>query len=325
MLAQPANVLPRRALRRKKSLEICSAFCPVHDRVKPTKSDSTDRRTASGDALLPRTALIVLCFVTIVGAFAALAIWQARMEVFERKQDVARDIVQSVESIVDRVSLERSRLLPLVGIPCASAQPRLMASDAFIPYVRNSALVAHGVIYCVSSYGTGEVPLDAYFDEVDRSAPSYRLIHGSRTQPGRPALLVFFPVPVADALGSGILFYIDGAYLADVLHDDARFGMDYLELRSGKVSLTLRGSSDASTEPPTAVSQRFPFDVVVHASPTLVNTVYRHQLSLLVPIGIAFAALVAWLTSIRSRRAGCSCGPCGRALRDKSSMCTTNP
>ncbi len=242
-------------------------------------------------------ALIIACFAAIVAVFAALGIWQARVELSARQEDVARDVLQSIESIIDRVTLDHSRVMPLAGQPCDAAHERLNAADAFIPYVRTGALVAHGVIYCVSSYRAGDIPLSAYFNEVSRTEPSYRLVAGTHTQPGRPALLLYFPAPQADALGTGVLFYIDGAYLADILRGDARSGMGRIDLRNGTLALTLHGSAKAGSDAPTSASPRLPFDVVVEPSAALVGAVYRRQLTLFVSIGLAFATLVFWLAS----------------------------
>jgi EAL domain-containing protein (putative c-di-GMP-specific phosphodiesterase class I) len=268
----------------------------VHARVKPIKSHP-DRRAAHDDMHPSHIVLMALCVVLIVGAFAGLAVWQARAELFERRHAVAMDVVQSVESMIDRVALEHSRLMPLIGIPCDAGRQRLTTSDAFIPYVRTGALVAHGVVYCASSYGRTDVPLTTYFNEIRRDRPSYRLVRGTLTQPGRPALLAFFPDTVPDALGRGVLFYLDGAYLSDILRDDGRFGMDQINLRDGNFMLTLHGGAEADQQPPTASSSRFPLDVVVHPSPRLVRETYRHQLTLFIPIGMAFAALIIWLMS----------------------------
>jgi c-di-GMP phosphodiesterase len=267
---------------------------PVHHRVKPIKSHP-DHRAAHDDMQASHIALMVLCVVLIVGVFAGIAVWQARAEVFERRHAVAMDVVQSVESIIDRVALEHARLMPLVGLPCETGRRRLMTSDAFIPYVRTGALVAHGVIYCASTYGRSDVPLATYFNEVHGSQPLYRLVRGTLTLPGRPALLAFFPDTVADALGRGVIFYLDGAYLSDILRDDGRFGMDQISLREGNFMLTLHGPAEADHQPPTASSARFPLDVVVHPSARLVREIYRHQLTLFIPIGIAFASLIVWL------------------------------
>ncbi|WP_175106660.1 EAL domain-containing protein [Pararobbsia alpina] len=264
--------------------------------MKPIKS-YPDHRAARHEMLTSRIALMTLCVVLIVGVFAGLALWQGRAQLFERKHAVAMDVVQSVESMIDRVALEHASLMPLVGIPCDEARQRLSATDAFIPYVRTGALVADGVIYCASSYGATDVPLSSYFSEIRRDRPSYRLVRGTLTQPGRPSLLAFFPDTVPDALGRGVLFYLDGAYLSDILRNDSRFGMDQINLRDGNVMLTLQGAVESDKQPPTASASRFPLEVVVHPSPRLVRDIYQHQLTLFIPIGIAFAALFVWLMS----------------------------
>jgi EAL domain-containing protein (putative c-di-GMP-specific phosphodiesterase class I) len=92
-----------------------------------------------------------------------------------------------------------------------------------------------------------------------------------------------------------VLFYLDGAYLSDILRGDGRFGMDQISLRQGNVMLTLHGAAESDTQPPTASSTRFPLEVVAHPSPVLVEEIYQHQLALFIPIGIAFAALFVWL------------------------------
>ncbi|CAM2145327.1 c-di-GMP phosphodiesterase [Pararobbsia alpina] len=272
---------------------------PLLARVKSISSDS-ESRGAHGDARRSRLVLRVACALLTVAAFVLLGVWQAREEIAERRIDVARDVITSVESMIDRVSAEHGRIMPLVGTPCDVARLRLATSDAFIPYIRSGALVKNGLIYCVSSYGPNTVRLSTYLGEVARDRPSYRLVSGTVAQPTRATLLVFFPAPTPDPLGSGVLFYIDGAYLADVLREDTRFGMDHIALRNAQSTLTLSGVSAASgaREPATAASDRFPLDVVVHESPVFVRDVYRHQLSVFVPIGFAFAGMIAWLMSI---------------------------
>ncbi|HTJ92224.1 MAG TPA: EAL domain-containing protein [Pararobbsia sp.] len=266
--------------------------------MKPITSDS-ETRAAHGDAHRSRLVLMLVVTTATVAAFVMLAVWQARDEIAERRADVARDVITSVEAMIDRVAAEHSRVMSLVGMPCDAARVRLAATNAFIPYIRSSGLVKNGVIYCVSSYGPTTVHLDSYFGEVARERPAYRLIAGTVAQPTRPTLLVFFPSPSADPLGSGVLFYIDGAYLADVLREDTRFGMDRIALRNAHSALTLDGlGTNDLGEPATAASARFPLDVVVHASPAFARDVYRHQFIVFVPIGLAFAGLIAWLMSM---------------------------
>ncbi len=277
--------------------------------VKPTLPDSASRAVQS-DARRSRLVLTVLFAFATIAAFIALALWQANNEVAARRKDIAGDVITSIESIVDRVAIEHDRLTPLVGLSCDEARPRLENTDAFIPYIRSSGLVLNGAIYCVSSYGPRDVPLARYLKQVPRDGPSYLLVPGTLAQPGRPALLVFFPSPAPGDSGnttgvymdgaraSGVLFYIDGAYLTDVLRDDSRFGMSDIALRNGHTSLTLHGvvENDAR-EAPTLASTRFPFDVVVHESPDYVREVARRQLSVFVPLGIVFAGMIAWLMS----------------------------
>lgn len=262
--------------------------------MKPRQSDP-EIRAAQGDARRSRIALTVACALATVALFVTLAVWQARMEIAERRTDVAHDVISSVEAMIDRVSSEHTRIMPFVGEPCDVARLHLAESDAFIPYIRSGALVTHGVIYCVSSYGPTTVRLSKYFGEFYRGRPTYRLVAGTVAQPTRPTLLVFFPSNTPDALGSGVLLYIDGAYLSDVLREDSRFGMDRIGLRNANSTLTVEGlSSSVDDAPATAASTRYPFDVIVHASAAFVRAAYRHQFALFVPIGLAFAGLIAW-------------------------------
>ena len=257
-------------------------------------------RVARDDAHRSRIVVTLICALATIAAFIGLGIWQARMQIAQRRCDVARDVITSVEAMIDRVAAEHSRLMPLVGIPCDVARLRLATSESFIPYIRSAGLVKDGVIYCVSAYGPTTVHLNTYFGEIAHDRPAYRLVAGTVAQPTRATLLVFFPATSPDPLGSGVLFYIDGAYLADVLRDDSRFGMDEIMLRNASTALTVQGiRAAAGTEAQTASSSRFPLDVVVHASPAFARDVYRHQLSVFVPIGIAFAVLVAWLLASR--------------------------
>lgn len=257
-------------------------------------------RLARGEAHRSRIVVTLAFALATVAAFVGLSLWQARMEILQRRCDVAHDVITSVEAMIDHVAAEHARIMPLVGMSCDVARLRLATADAFIPYIRSGALVQNGVIYCVSTYGPMTVRLSNYFNDIALDRPSYRLVPGTVAHPTRPTLLAFYPATSSDPLGSGVLFYIDGAYLADVLREDSRFGMDDIVLRNATAALSLHGMTAAGdSEPATAASSRFPLDVVVHASPRLVRDIYRRQLVVFVPIGIAFAVLVAWLLASR--------------------------
>ncbi|WP_158601951.1 EAL domain-containing protein [Pararobbsia silviterrae] len=271
------------------------------------KSQTSDlaASAAHGSARRSRTLFTIACALATFVVFIALGAWQARLELNARRSDVAHDVISSIESMVDRVSSEHGRLVRLAGMPCDVARIELETSETFIPYIRSAALVKDGVIYCSSSFGPNTVHLSTYLGEFRRDGPSYRLVPGTVAHPGRATLLVFFPSTTPDPLGAGVLFYIDGVYLSDVLRDDSHLGMDRIVLRNGRAALTLDGmTSNVDAEPPTLSSSRYPIDVVVDAAPSLTRSVYRRQLVIFGPIGLAFAALLAWLmaNSLAPRR-----------------------
>ncbi len=100
--------------------------------MKPRQSDP-EIRAAQGDARRSRIALTLACALVTVTLFVTLAIWQARLEIAERRMDVAHDVISTVEAMIERVSSEHSRIMPFVGQPCDIARLHLAASDAFIP------------------------------------------------------------------------------------------------------------------------------------------------------------------------------------------------
>jgi len=190
----------------------------------------------------------------------------------EHERLIGHDLVASVDSVLSSASARsRANVEALAGLPCSEIERKLAELETHLRYIRAVALAKNGRVYCSSALGSIDVPLAAYL-ETGRSARSIALLAQTPFQPGIPVLVLFHPT----GANSGVLYIIEGDYLADVLVHGVRYGAQSAALAiEGNGALDEHGRFHSggithagySTE---VTSQAWPFVVQVASSPALV-------------------------------------------------------
>ncbi|NTX26256.1 EAL domain-containing protein [Burkholderia pyrrocinia] len=259
----------------------------------------------------PRVVLFVAVIVCVlVPAFAImLADRYARDAVTAHERVVANDIVASMDRILDGVHLRHAdELNALVGRPCATIFRTLAEVGTRLRYLRAVGLVNDGRVTCSSALGAIDVPLDAYMREREPEPGStiITLLRQTPFQHGIPVLSVFR----ATARGAGVLYLIEGDYVADALSQSARFGVETATLSiKGSGRLDQHGKFAPESEPAPAggnaiASHRWPFTVSVAASAHYASQVRRHDRLICMTIVLLADGLVmaAYLLAMAPRR-----------------------
>jgi len=257
----------------------------------------------------PRVAFFVAVIVCVlVPAFAiALADRYARDTVTEHERVIANDIVASVDRILDGARLRHvDELTALVGRPCPAVFRTLAEIGTRLRYLRAVALVHDGRVMCSSALGAIDLPLDAYTHEPEPGSTLVTLLRQTPFQQGIPVLPVFY----ATAPGAGVLYLIEGDYVADALAHGARYGTETATLSiagSGHLDQHGKFTPESATEPTggsTIVSPRWPFTVRVAASTHYASQVRQHDRLIGITIVLLADGLVmaAYLLAMAPRR-----------------------
>ncbi|WP_244173579.1 CSS-motif domain-containing protein [Caballeronia temeraria] len=161
----------------------------------------------------------------------ALGEHYANGAIHRREELVAGDMIESVERILRHVmSSQREPLDRLPGQRCETEAKLLAELKTHVRYVRGVNLFQNGHLYCSSALGPMNVPLSAYISTAQRDL-GISLIRGTPYQPAVPVLPVFR----STGHGTGLLYVIEGAYVADILAHGLRYG-------ASKVTLSVTGS-----------------------------------------------------------------------------------
>ncbi|AFQ51813.1 EAL domain-containing protein [Burkholderia cepacia] len=248
----------------------------------------------------------IVCMLVLVVALI-VAERLVRESVARHERVVANDIVSSVDRILDGVhSRHTDELLALVGRPCAAVFRTLAEVGTHLRYLRAVALVNDGRLTCSSALGAIDVPLDAYVRTPEPGATVTTLLPQTPFQHRVPVLAVFR----STVHGSGILYLVEGDYVADMLAHGARYGVETAMLSiKGAGSLDQRGifvpESGAAPAPgSTIASSRWPFTVSVTASGSYVSRVQRHYQLISITIALLLNGLIgaAYLLAMAPRR-----------------------
>ncbi|WP_428839708.1 EAL domain-containing protein [Burkholderia dolosa] len=258
----------------------------------------------------PRVVFVVaavLCTVVLALAFV-LADRYARDATARHEREVAIDIAISVDHILDGVrSRTPDELSALVGRPCATVFRTLAEAATHLRYLRAVALVNDGRVTCSSAFGAIDVPLDGYFSPAPEPGTIVTtLLAQTPFQRGVPVLAAFR----GTGRGSGVLYLIEGDYLADTLAHGARYGAETATLSiRGAGRLDQRGRFAAESAPAPArgsaiASGHWPFTVSVVASERYVARVQRHYRLICATIALLVNGLViaAYLIAVAPRR-----------------------
>ncbi|MCA3779040.1 MAG: EAL domain-containing protein [Burkholderia sp.] len=257
----------------------------------------------------PRVVFFVAVIVCVlVPAFAiALADRYAREAVTTHERVVANDIVASVDRILDGARLRHAdELTALVGRPCSTVFRTLAEVGTRLRYLRAVALVHDGRVTCSSALGAIDLPLDAYTREPAPGSMAVTLLRQTPFQHGIPVVAVFR----ATASGAGVLYLIEGDYVADALAHGAGNGAKAATLSiagSGRLDQHGKFAPEADAAPAggsTIASHRWPFTVSVTASARYASQVQRHYRLICATIVVLADGLVmaAYLLAMAPRR-----------------------
>ncbi|UTV58784.1 EAL domain-containing protein [Burkholderia arboris] len=257
----------------------------------------------------PRVVFFVAVIVCVlVPAFAiALADRYAREAVTTHERVVANDIAASVDRILDSARLRHAdELTALVGRPCSTVFRTLAEVGTRLRYLRAVALVHNGRVTCSSALGAIDLPLDAYTREPAPGSMAVTLLRQTPFQRGIPVVSMFR----ATASGAGILYLIEGDYVADALAHGAGNGAKAATLSiagSGRLDQHGKFAPEADAAPAggsTIASHRWPFTVSVSASARYASQVRRHYRLICATIVLLADGLVmaAYLLAMAPRR-----------------------
>nr|WP_241303243.1 EAL domain-containing protein [Burkholderia stabilis] len=257
----------------------------------------------------PRVVFFVAVIVCVlVPAFAMmLADRYAREAVTTHERVVANDIVASVDRILDGVQLRHSdELTALVGRPCAAVFRTLAEVGTRLRYLRAVGLVSGGRVMCSSALGAIDLPLDAYTREPEPGSTIVTLLRQTPFQHNVPVLAVFR----STARGAGLLYLIEGDYVADALSHSARFGAETATLSiqgSGRLDQRGKYTPESAAGPARGsaiASHRWPFTVSVAASTGYASQVQRRYRLTCATIALLADGLVmaAYLLAMAPRR-----------------------
>lgn len=257
----------------------------------------SDTLTPNLRGIGPRLWLIAAIGCGLVVMLASLLLGEqyAAASVTARERLVGSELAASVNRILTGVVTRRHvELADLVGRSCTDVWRPLSALQTYIGYVRAVTLVDHGRVYCSSGLGTIDVPLSPYI-KPGSSPITINLLPETKFQPGVPVLAIFH------ALGkdSGILYIVEGEYIADTLAHGVRYGAQHPALSiAGVGRLTDEGAFVAATQPLPRDSEHvasdvWPFSIELSASPEYVNATHWKYGLLFGAIGVLLNALIA--------------------------------
>lgn len=217
-------------------------------------------RTAQYCAAIAGAVLVVLA-VTLGERFATRAIQH-------HEHTIGDDLAASIDRILSGASTrDRANIAELASLPCTKIGPQLAELETHLRYVRAVALTRNGRVYCSSALGPIDAPLSAFLapqGDVQRIS----LLAETPFQRGIPVLVIFRPAN-RDA---GVLYVIEGDYLADVLAHGVRYGAKRAVLEvAGNGALDEQGhfhtgSIINSVDFTTVKSRAWPFVVRVTSS-----------------------------------------------------------
>jgi len=196
----------------------------------------------------------------------------AMRAILENERLIGNDLAASVDSVLSSASARsRANVEALAGLPCGEIERKLAELETHLLYIRAVALVENSRVYCSSALGPIDVPLSAYLEPA-HSGQSIALLGQTPFQPGIPVLALFNPT----SGNSGVLYVIEGDYLADVLAHGVRYGAESAALAidgNGVLDDHGRfhsGSTIHAVHSTEVTSHAWPFAIQVASSPGLV-------------------------------------------------------
>ncbi|MGR3906569.1 EAL domain-containing protein [Burkholderia sp. SR8] len=290
-----------------------STCMPMHTTTNATRGTSTPtpgpKPAFQRSGVWPHVVLFVallICVLVLVLAFV-VAGRLARESVARHERVVANDIVVSVNHILDGIrSRHPDELNALVGRPCTAIFRTLAEIGTHLRYLRAVALVNDGRVTCSSALGPIDVSLDAYLHAPEPGMTAIALLQQTPFQHRVPVLAAFR----ATAPESGVLYLVEGDYVADMLAHGTRFGAETATLSvEGAGGIDRHGRfvppSGASPTAGNAIASRtWPFTVSVTSSKSYVSQVNQHYRIVCITIALLVNGLVAaaYLLAMAPRR-----------------------
>jgi hypothetical protein len=185
--------------------------------------------------IAPRLLLVVAtgCGAVVLLAAVLIGDHYAARAVATHERLIGNDLVQSVDRILNSVRSRRGpELAALAGRSCERVRRSLTELQTYVRYVRAVALTANDRVYCSSGLGQIDVPLSDYLTST-AAAASINLLPQTPFQPGVPVLAMF----EASSKDTGVLYIIEGDYIADTLAHGVRYGAQNAALSIGGVGL----------------------------------------------------------------------------------------
>lgn len=250
--------------------------------------------------------LCVVCGAAVMLAAIMFSEHMATVKIADHEQIIGRDVVQSVDRILDSVSsLRRNELAALAGKPCSQVGALLADLETYLRYVRAVVLVSGDRLYCSSALGRIDVPLSNYSLSMGRR-DSIGLLAQTRYQPGVPVLVVFNRT----APGAGVLSIVEGDYLMNALAHGLRYGAQTVSISVANTGrLDARGTFTPASASPDAYTTRieslkWPFEVLVSPSEGFVSGMHWKYRVAGLTLGLLLDALLAagYLLTFAPRR-----------------------
>ncbi|WP_179401916.1 EAL domain-containing protein [Burkholderia guangdongensis] len=246
-----------------------------------------------------RLGFLVALNVGLLVLLAAIALSDhyADDAIAKREYLIANGVVSSVDRILnDITSRNQEAFTTLRGQPCATIFQALSESASHFRYIREVALVTGGRVYCSSASGPIDVPVATYLPTSPRpGATRATLLPQTPFQPGIPVLVAYR----ATARDAGVLYVIEGDYIADILAGGTRYGAATATLSmNGKALLSDQRKlmQDSSYKPERATriaSKTWPFTVSVSPSEEYVSHVCWKYRLIFLTIGLLLNCVVA--------------------------------
>ncbi|WP_236572876.1 EAL domain-containing protein [Burkholderia sp. 8Y] len=221
----------------------------------------------------------------------------AAVKVADHEQLIGRDLVESIDKILDTVtSRRRNQLASLAGKPCSRVAATLANLETYVLYVRAIALVSGDRLYCSSALGQVDVPL-ANYPLAPGSGDSIGLMGQTRYQPGVPVLVIFNRT----APGTGVLSVVEGDYLTDALAHGVRYGAHTASLLVGDTGrITASGAYVGAAAPLSAYttraeSRKWPFAILVSSSDRFISSMHWKYRVAGLAVGLLLDGLIAAL------------------------------
>ncbi|MDT8843913.1 EAL domain-containing protein [Paraburkholderia fungorum] len=246
--------------------------------------------------------LITAAVMTLSLAYGYL--WSKRA-VMQHERAIARDLVVSIDTILNTVTASRNAFTTLVGRPCSIVQMELTARTSVVPYVRELDLVQNGRQYCSSASGEIDLPLTHDFS-FPAALQTIGLLPGDQSKAGATVLTVFYPV----GEGSGVRYVLEGIHFADALRSGMRMGASTARLSIANAGvITEHGQfggpeTDELSHRTSISSADWPVTVSIVDGPAVVSQIYWKYLGASVIIGATIATLLLALVreAFSSRR-----------------------